>query len=121
MEKTTFGSADPISVPELVSQLVSQLGPTIVAAIAGARDRQLPGQWSIDNGMSPEPASLRRLHAAHQIWCAVAAVGGRDIARAWFLGSNPRLNEVPPYLAIRDGEFDEVRSAAGAFIEAHGD
>jgi len=83
---------------ELARQLVSHLGPTLVAGLAGVRDRKLPHKWAIDGGPTPRPEALARLQVAHRAWEALATSEGEDIARAWFIGANPRLDEVPPYL-----------------------
>ncbi|SIE11791.1 hypothetical protein [Mycobacteroides abscessus] len=106
-----------LPVPELARQLVAHLGATVVAALAGVRDRGLPHKWAVDGGVTPRPAALTRLQVAHRAWVTVATAEGEDIARAWFLGANPRLDETPPYLAIREGEFNKVMAAAVAFVD----
>ncbi len=102
---------------ELARQLVQHLGPTMVAVMAGVRDRKLPHKWASEGGPTPRAEALQRLQVAHRAWCAVASSEGDDVARAWFIGANPRLQEVPPYLAIRDGEFRKVMTAAAAFVD----
>ena len=102
---------------ELARQLVSHLGPTLVAAIAGVRDRKLPHKWASAGGPTPRDAAMARLQIAHRAWVTLATAEGDDIARAWFIGANPRLDEVPPYLAIREGEFNKVMAAAAAFVD----
>lgn len=39
----------------LVRELNVALGPTLVAALTGTRDRKLPAQWAAEDG--PEPSS----------------------------------------------------------------
>ena len=102
---------------ELARQLVQHLGPTLVAVLAGVRDRKLPHKWATEGGPTPRPEALQRLQVAHRAWCAVAGSEGDDVARAWFIGANPRLDEVPPYEAIREGEFRKVMAAAAAFVD----
>lgn len=102
---------------ELARQLVSHLGPTLVAALAGVRDRKLPHKWATEGGPTPRPEALARLQVAHRAWVALATAEGEDIARAWFIGANPRLDEVPPYMAIRAGEYNKVMAAAAAFVD----
>jgi hypothetical protein len=60
---------------------------------------------------------LARLQVAHRTWVALATAEGEDVARAWFVGANPRLKEIPPYLVIRSGEFGKVVAAATAFVD----
>jgi hypothetical protein len=102
---------------ELARQLVAHLGPTLVATMAGVRDRKLPHKWASEGGPTPRPEALQRLQVAHRAWSAVAIAEGEDVARAWFIGANPRLDEVPPYMAIREGEFHKVMAAAAAFVD----
>lgn len=102
---------------ELARQLVSHLGPTLVAAMANVRDRKLPHKWAHEGGPTPRPDALTRLQVAHRAWSTLATAEGDDIARAWFIGANPRLGEMPPYLAIREGEFNRVMAAAAAFVD----
>ena len=102
---------------ELAHQLVQHLGPTLVAVLAGVRDRKLPHKWATEGGPTPRPEALQRLQVAHRAWCAVAGPEGDAVARAWFIGASPRLDAAPPYEAIRDGEFRRVMAAAAAFVD----
>ncbi|GAH52627.1 unnamed protein product, partial [marine sediment metagenome] len=34
---------------------------------------------------------LARLEVAYRAWTTLAAAAGEDVARAWFIGANPRL------------------------------
>lgn len=113
----THAATMRLSSHELAQELVDQLGPTLVAALAKVRDRKLPHKWASDGGPVPRPESLARLQVAHRAWVTIAAAESDDIARAWFIGANPHLDEIPPYLAIRDGRYDTVMAAAAAFVE----
>ena len=106
-----------LPVAELARQLVSHLGPTVVAVLAGVRDRKLPHKWASDHGPTPRNSSVQRLQVAHRAWAAVATAEGEEIARSWFIGANPRLDEKPPFVAINDGDFKPVMSAAAAFVD----
>ncbi len=50
-----------MDIHDVVRQLNSHLGPTLVAALAGSPDRKLPIRWAKSNGPTPEPAYSRRL------------------------------------------------------------
>lgn len=102
---------------ELVHQLIQHLGATLVAVLADVRDSKLPYKWAKEDGPRPRPGGLQRLQVAHRAWDAVASAEGPDVARAWFIGANPRLDEQPPYLAIRHGQFKQVIHAAAAFVD----
>ena len=110
--------AQAMRVPaaDLVRELVEHLGPTVVAALAGVRDRKQPYKWAAD-GSQPRHESLARLQVAYRVWSTIADAEGPNVARAWFIGANPRFEERPPYLAIREGLFGEVVAAAEEFID----
>lgn len=103
--------------PELVRELLGHLGPTVVAALAGVRDRKQPYKWAIDGGSIPRDESRSRLQVAYRAWWTIADVDGEKIARSWFIGANPRFGERPPYIAIREGEFTDVLAAAEEFVD----
>lgn len=106
-----------LSSPELARQLVQHLGATVVAVLAGVRDKKLPYKWSTEGGPTPRTETLQRLQVAHRAWVAIATAEGEDIARAWFIGANPRLDEQPPFMAIADDRFRAVMNAAAAFVD----
>lgn len=114
----SHASTTRIAPADLARQLVGSLGPTLVAALAGVRDRKLPHKWASPNGPTPRPESLTRLQVAHRAWTTVSDAEGDNIARAWFIGANPDLDETPPYLAIRDGRYAMVMAAATSFVNA---
>ncbi|WP_232491369.1 hypothetical protein [Mycobacterium dioxanotrophicus] len=103
---------------ELARELLDHLGPTVVAALSQVRNRKQPYKWAIDDGPRPRIESLQRLQVAHRAWWTIAESEGDEVARAWFIGANPRLDEVPPYMAIREGRFSEVLAAADEFVVA---
>ncbi|WP_234998185.1 hypothetical protein [Mycobacterium sp. DBP42] len=105
-----------VPAADLVRELVEHLGPTVVAALAGVRDRKQPYKWAA-GGSQPRHESLARLQVAYRVWSTIADAEGPNVARAWFIGANPRFEERPPYLAIREGLFGEVVAAAEEFID----
>ena len=115
---TPHSAAAPMHVAERIAELVGNLGPTLVAVIAGTRNRDDVPDWELDVS-SPDDDQLDRIGAAWDVWNLVSADAGDDIARAWFIGANPRLGESPA-VALGKGRLDEVRSAAGAFLENDG-
>jgi hypothetical protein len=104
-----------MDIDEVVRQLLEHLGPTLVAALADVRDRKLPSKWAKPDGVQPRLESERRLRAAHQIWCEVESENDQTIARSWFIGMNPLLGDMEPFMAIREGRLAEVAMAARAF------
>ena len=106
---------------ELVRQLNSHLGPTLTATLANVRDRKLPHKWAKPDGPEPRDDSLARLQVAHRVWSLISAADNDSVARAWFIGANPRLDEVAPVMKLREGELQAVLSAAVAFVEGADD
>jgi hypothetical protein len=58
---------------------------------------------------------------AHRVWTLISVAENDYVARAWFIGANPRLGEVSPVMKLRDGALAEVMSAARAFVEGTAD
>ena len=106
---------------ELVRQLNSHLGATLVAALAGVRDKKLPHKWAKADGPEPRPEAWSRLTAAQRVWAMIATAESESIARSWFIGANPRLGEESPVMALREGNIPTVIGAATAFVEGTDD
>jgi len=102
---------------ELVRQLNSHLGPTLVALLANVRDRKLPHKWAAADGPAPRTESYTRLQAAHRAWSLICAADDEYVARQWFIGANPRLDEDTPVMRLRAGDIKSVIAAATAFSE----
>ncbi|WP_431839417.1 hypothetical protein [Gordonia hongkongensis] len=117
----THTETTKMDTPELVRQLNSHLGPTLVAALAGVRDKKLPHKWAKADGPVPRDEALARLQMAHRVWGKIASSESDSIARAWFIGANPRLGEVSPIMKLREGELIEVGNAAEAFVSGTDD
>lgn len=102
-------------LPDAVRELVDALGPTLVAAAAGVKDRKAPAQW-IEGRSVRDPDVERRLRLAHRALSAITAVDGPGVARSWFLGGNPLLGESTPVTAIREDRDVEVVRAIDAQV-----
>jgi hypothetical protein len=48
----------------------------------------------------------------------IASHGDRELARAWFHGSNPRLGDASPMLLLREKPLAEVQAAITAAARA---
>lgn len=111
------GSGQGADLHEIARHLVSRLGPTLVAALAGATAKEQAIEWAKPDGPEPPPDAARRLELAHRAWTAVAASEGDDVTRAWFIGYNPLLGDHLPLTAILDDRATEVMAAVRAFLE----
>jgi hypothetical protein len=106
-----------IGTRKIAEELTQALGPTVVAVLAGVRDRKLPGKWAKKDGPTPRDESIQRLQAAHRIWKALSEDENPEVAKLWFIGLNPLLEEKPPMVALNEGRIREVLEAARAFLE----
>lgn len=106
-----------LGLREVVRQLNSHLGPTLVAALAGVTQRGMPVKWAKLDGPTPRPVSETRLLAAHSLFSAIAGAESDHVARAWMIGSNPLLDGDTPITAIREDRFKETTQAATAFLD----
>ena len=105
-----------MDIHELVRQLVGHLGATAVATLANVRDRKLPYRWAKSDGPIPNDEAKVRLTTTHQIWSLISQADSDYVARAWFIGVNPRLDDVQPVMALREGRYAETLAAARAFV-----
>lgn len=120
MNDLLIGSHDRTTaqdIHETARQLVSQLGSTAVSLLAGAKDGKQATKWQQADGPEPRQEARRRLMAAHRAWQMVATSENDYVARNWFIGANPRLEESSPIEALREGQIKQVLDAAAAFAE----
>jgi hypothetical protein len=98
-----------LSIQEVVRRLVRYLGATTVAAIGGVSETRAVKQWMEDEGRQPQrPDALR---FALQIASMIANAKDSTVARAWFRGCNPHLNDQVPALLLRDRDLHDVQAA----------
>lgn len=111
------GRVTRLGIRELVRELNGALGPTLVAAGTGSKDRRLPIKWAKDDGPRPGADFERRLRLMARTWSLVAEHEGAHVARAWFIGANPVLAERTPLTAIRDDDAARLGRAVQSFID----
>lgn len=114
---STHAKTTKLGVHRLVAELNDGLGATLVAVLAGVRDRALPYKWAKSDGPVPGDESYRRLQAAHRAWTLIRGADDDYVARNWFVGANPRLEEQSPVMRLRDGDVRAVMAAAQAFVD----
>jgi hypothetical protein len=104
-----------LPIGQVVRELVDLLGATTVATIGGVQETRAVAQWTA--GREPQRAHVLRF--ALQLSTMIATVGDRDIARAWFHGTNPRLGDRVPVRLLAESRLDDVQgellAAARAF------
>jgi hypothetical protein len=109
-----FAMSAPLSA--VVAELIDLLGAPLVATIGGVGETRAVQQWMA--GRQPQRPQVLRF--ALQVAMMIASSAERELARAWFLGSNPHLGDETPALLLRDSELSEIQprimTAARAFI-----
>lgn len=106
-----------VDIREITRRLNAALGATLVSALAGSKDMKISYKWAQQDGPSPKPESMRRLQFAYAQWIAISEAEGEHVARMWFIGSNPWLDQDSPVDAIRENRFKETAAAAIAMID----
>ena len=99
---------------EIVRRLNSALGASMVSALAGAKDPKASYRWQREGNTVPSNSVQSRILLAHRAWKLISDVDGDQVARLWFLGSNPWLGEVSPVEAISNDRPKDVMDAAAA-------
>jgi hypothetical protein len=113
-----------LDIHEVALRLNEHLGPTLVATLANARSRSTAHKWAkaaSEGGVTPRYDSAQRLRDALTIWIHIASADNEHVARAWFVGGNPRLAGESPVMCLREGREQEVWAAAKAFVDGTDD
>ena len=104
-----------LEVPGIAGFLQDTLGSKLTAYIAGVADPKMVTRWA--SGQSkPGTERERRLRAAYQVFQLLLEVEDEHVARAWFIGMNPQLEDETPSDCLRAGQTKDVMTAARAFI-----
>ena len=109
------GHAMEMPIQAVVTELVDLLGAPLVAVIGGVSETRAVTQWA--SNRSPQRPNVLRF--ALQIATMIARTKDRELARAWFEGSNPYLEDGVPALLLRDKPLADIQgnlmTAARAF------
>ena len=95
-----------LPIGSAVAQLADLLGATTVAAIGGVQETRAVQNW-IDGERAR--SARARLRFALQLALMIASLATRDLARAWFHGSNPHLNDRSPVGLLRDEPLESIQ------------
>lgn len=117
IQDTGFAETARLGIREVVRQLNAALGASLVAALAGKKDPRISYKWAREDGAEPSTAAVQRLLLAHRAWREVSQSEGEHVARLWFIGANPWLDEISPIEAITKLESKKVMNAARAMVE----
>ena len=96
--------------PEVVGILRQILGAKLCAYLGSVKETRAVNEWA-EGSRVPGDAVQQRLRTALRVALAIAEADSPEVARAWFQGLNPQLDDRSPARLLRDGDFDEVGPA----------
>jgi hypothetical protein len=102
-------------IDDIAAFLQEMLGRNLVAYLSNVADPKMVTRWARAENQ-PRPESEKRLRAAFQVIQLLLSADSSHVARAWFIGMNPQLEDDAPAQAIRDGRFKDVLIAAKAYV-----
>jgi hypothetical protein len=104
---------------QVAAGLRELLGAKLTAYLGSVGETRAVNQWAAGE-REPSEAVQLRLRLALQVGLMIADADGAGVARAWFQGMNPQLDDRSPARLLREGDLDEVGPevlrAARAFL-----
>jgi hypothetical protein len=104
---------------QVAASLRQLLGAKLTAYLGSVGETRAVNQWAAGE-REPSEAVQVRLRLALQVALMIAEADGPGVARAWFQGMNPQLDDRSPARLLREGNLDEVGPevlrAARAFL-----
>jgi hypothetical protein len=104
---------------EVAASLRDLLGAKLTAYLGSVKETRAVNQWASGEREPSETVQLRLRHAL-QVALMIAEADDAGVARAWFQGMNPQLDDRSPARLLREGDLDEVGPevlrAARAFL-----
>lgn len=95
-----------LAMESVVASLTELLGAPTVAALGGVQETRAVQQWITGNRLPQRPHTLR---FALQLALMISTLASRELARAWFHGANPQLDDLTPLAILRDKPLEEVQ------------
>ena len=95
-----------LETPHLVARLIDLLGASIVARIGNVTETRAVHQWLSGER---DPQRQHALRFAFQLASVISDAASRNVARAWFQGSNGELGDRSPVMALRDDPLEEIQ------------
>jgi hypothetical protein len=104
---------------QVAASMRELLGAKLTAYLGSVGESRAANQWAAGE-REPSEAVQLRLRLALQVGLMIADADGAGVARAWFQGMNPQLDDRSPARLLREGDLDEVGPevlrAARAFL-----
>ena len=92
-----------LPITEIAGFLRQHLGGTMTAYISGVNDPKMVTRW-IAGRSTPRPQPQSRLRESYQAARLLVSAYGDETARAWFNGSNARLDDQGSGLRASQGQ-----------------
>jgi hypothetical protein len=108
------------SAATMAGHLQGLFGQRITALITGVNDPKTVGRWI--RGQEPQESHYRRLQDAYHVITLLEVAESEQVARAWFLGMNPDLDNQAPAAVLTDDPIygaQRIMRAAHSYL-AHG-
>lgn len=106
-------------LPGVVSRLREILGAKLVAYLGSVKETRAVAQWA-SGVRAPSARIERRLRDALQVVELIVEHEDSGVARAWFQGMNPQLEDVAPVRVLRETPSETggptVMAAARSFV-----
>jgi hypothetical protein len=110
--------ATRLRVDAVAAYLQEQLGQKLTAYLAGVNDPKMVGRWASGKAQ-PRDEREMRLRDAFKATRMLVEAFGAPTAKAWWVGSNTRLDDRAPAAVVRHADDPEqlrfVVPAARAF------
>ncbi len=116
---TAYERATRSELPTLITELAEILSPRLVAYMAGVGETRAVREWA-EGRREPRDPVPNRLRLAYRVAHLIGEHDSPEVARAWFQGLNPQLDDQSPARLIREQAIEEVGpdvvAAARAFV-----
>jgi len=99
---------------DVVRYLADVLGYELLAYITGKSTKTVR-RWA-EETTSPRLSTEQILQATAYVFQTILESDSDHVARAWFIGLNPQLDDATPADMLRDGNVKAVVTAAKAFV-----
>ena len=110
--------ATRLAIGDIATYLQGQLGQKLTAYVAGVSDPKMVGRWAAGKAL-PRDERAMRLRDAYKATKMLVEAFGAQTAKAWWVGSNTRLDDRAPAAIVRHAADPEalryVVPAARAF------
>lgn len=115
--RSAHAAAVRTPIRDILRILTESLGVRVVAAIFDVNERTIR-RWLESESPRLGAEDERHLRDTFQAFDLIASVDDPHVARAWFLGMNPNLDDQSPIDVLVTRETRTVVAAARAYVNA---